>query len=310
MEIITGTIANVKFHHNDYLIARLNDGTMVKGTMPSVQFGLEYIFEGRWKTHPKFGRSLEFDCYRTTYPKDLNAIRNYLLENCKWIGKEISKKLVNAYGEKTLDVCKKEPKRVADEISGITLDRAMEISLMLVNNERDEELHLQLKTIFEGISVSKRVIARIIKQYGQEAIAKIKEKPYKLIEDIDGVGFLTADKIAIRIGYEKAGRDRIRAGIYHILGEESSMGHTCLPIQLLVEKVSALLVIDNDIVKLVINYLITQNPPELIAVSIKDEDSYLYIPAMYENEFYIAEKLKKILTISDAERGAKEINPL
>ncbi len=116
---LTGILEVIKFHQNNYVIGILDNGASIKGNLLTPQVGLEYEFIGKWDSHPRWGDTFAFSDYKVAYPKDLDAIRRYLMENAKWIGPEISKKLVNAYGENTLIVCKTEPERIAKEISAM-----------------------------------------------------------------------------------------------------------------------------------------------------------------------------------------------
>jgi len=289
METLTDTIASIKYQKNGYLIAKTASGISVKGNMPSPQLGLEYTFEGKWSApHPKWGKSFVFDAYTIKYPKAISAIQAYLVDNAKWIGSQIAKKLTDAYEEDTLEVCKNEPERVAGEIPGVTPERAREISLMLLQNQANEELQLQLKTIFQGVQISRKVIANIINLYGQDAVAKTKENPYALIGNVEGIGFLTADKIALNVGYTKDGEARIRAGIRHTLKEGFVSGHTCLPLSKLVELSASLLNLSTEMIS-----------DEVKKMEANDEvvsyEEYVYLPNMYENEKFIADKLKELI---------------
>lgn len=286
---VAGVLEYIRFHKNNYLIGNLDSGVSVKGNMLSPQKGMEYTFSGRWEHHPTYGRTFLFGEYRASYPKELGAIRAYLKENCKWIGDEISKKLVNAYGEDVLNICKDDPERVAREIPGITPSRAREITDMLVNNQANEELQIELGRITAGTPVTKRALNRIIEAYGREAPEKIKENPYRLIEDIDGIGFLTADEVAMKVGYKKDGGPRIKAGIAHVLKESAySDGHTCLPLAVLFIKARALLDASDDLVGQVLKEMIDQ---ENLVIA----DKYVYLPFFFENERLIASQIKSLL---------------
>jgi exodeoxyribonuclease V alpha subunit len=210
------------------------------------------------------------------------------MENCKWIGPEISMKLVNTFGEETLDICKSHPKRIAKKIPGITKARALEISAMLKNNEANEELQLQLKGIVAGIRISKRAVSKIIELYGQHAPEQIKKNPYQLIEDIKGIGFLSADEIAVKVGFDKEGKPRIQAGVIHVLKESAfSLGHTCVPFKLLITESQKLLQVSEENIIQVVNQLVEEKH----LVNLED---YIYLQSYYENEKFVAEKLKLI----------------
>jgi len=285
---ISGILQDIRFHQQSFLIGKLDNGVSVKGNMISPQIGMEYHFKGKWEHHPRWGDTFYFTEYRASYPKELSAIRAYLMENCRWIGPEISKKLVNKFGKETLEVCKSDPEKIAQEIPGITQQRALEISCMLKNNEANEELQLQLKGIVAGTRISKRAVSRIIELYGQQAPEKIRENPYQLIEDIDGIGFLSADEMAQKVGFDKEGKPRIQAGIIHVLKESAfNLGHTCLPLEFLINESQKLLQVSKEKILHVIEQMIENR--HLIRI-----DDLIYLQFFYENEKLIGEKLKAL----------------
>jgi exodeoxyribonuclease V alpha subunit len=285
-EQLQGVLSTIKFHQGNFLIGVLDDGTTVKGSMLSPQVGLEYTFRGRRERHPRWGEQFAFTDYRASYPTDLSAIQCYLVDNCKWIGPEIGKRLVNTYGKETLAVCKADPDRVASEINGITPRRAKEIAAMLRNNEANENLQLALKDLLGGTKVNRRAVSQILEKWGQDAPARIRENPYALIEAIDGIGFLTADEVARKIGYDFSGPPRVRAGVIHTLKEQAfGQGHTCLPKAKLLAEAEKILAI----------------PPERIGSELgpleKDglvvsADGFVYLKGYHDDEQLIAEKLK------------------
>lgn len=287
---VSGVLTEIKFHKDNYLIGRLDSGKSVKGNLIAPQVGMEYTFFGKWQRHPKFGETFVFTDYRASYPKDLGAVRAYLAENCKWVGSEISKHLVNTFGAETLQVCKDNPELVAEKISGITLSRAKEISAMLHNNEANEELQIALKKLLDGARVSRKAVNRIVEKYGQSAPAVIQENPYKLIDEIDGVGFVSADEIARKVGFEREGAPRIRAGIFHVLKEAAfGEGHTCLPRKALITRVAELLEVSRDKTTEIITTLLAEG-------HLKQAEDRCALPEFYDAERAIAAKLKKLLS--------------
>ncbi len=285
-EQLHGVLSTIKFHQANFLIGVLDDGTTVKGNMLSPQVGLEYTFRGRRERHPRWGEQFAFTDYRAAYPTDLVAIQCYLVDNCKWIGPEISKRLVNTYGKDTLAVCKVDPDRVAAEINGITLRRAKEIAAMLRNNEANENLQIALKELLGGTKVNRRAVNQILEKWGQDAPARIRENPYALIEAIDGIGFLTADEVARKIGYDFSGAPRLRAGVIHTLKEQAfGQGHTCLPKPKLLQEAEKILAV----------------PPERIGSELEplekdglvvSANGFVYLRSYHDDEKLIAEKLK------------------
>jgi exodeoxyribonuclease V alpha subunit len=285
-EQLQGVLSTIKFHQANFLIGVLDDGTTVKGSMLSPQVGLEYTFRGRREQHPRWGEQFAFTDYRASYPTDLAAIQCYLVDNCKWIGPEIGKRLVTTYGKETLAVCKADPDRVASEISGITPRRAKEIAAMLRNNEANENLQIALKDLLGGTKVNRRAVNQILEKWGQDAPARIRENPYALIEAIDGIGFLTADEVARKIGYDFSGAPRIRAGVIHTLKEQAfGQGHTCLPKAKLLAEAEKILALPPERIGSELGPL--EKDGLVVAV-----DSFVYLKSYHDDEKLIAEKLK------------------
>ena len=292
---LTGILEAIRFHKANFLIGKLDSGISVKGSMVAPQVGMEYAFRGRMERHPRFGETFVFSDYKASYPKDATAIRAYLMENCKWIGPEISKRLVNTYGQETLAVCKADPERVAREIPGLGSKRVLEIAAMLRNNEANEELQLRLNEILHGTRVSRRATARMVELWGHEAPDRIRANPYALIEEVEGIGFVTADDVARKVGYQRDGQPRIQAGLVHLLKELAfSQGHTAVPTALLLENTGELLDLPRTAVEPALTVLADR---KLIVV----RDDLISLASLFEDEQLIAKKLK--LLAGDGRHG-------
>jgi exodeoxyribonuclease V alpha subunit len=285
---LSGILDAIRFHKANFLIGKLDSGISVKGHMFSPQVGMEYAFHGRMEHHPRFGDTFVFSDYKASYPKDATAIRAYLMENCKWIGPEISKRLVNAYGQDTLAVCKADPERVARETPGLTPKRALEIAAMLRNNEANEELQLRLNEILHGTRVSRRATARMVELWGHEVPDRIRANPYALIEAVEGIGFVTADDIARKVGYQRDGLPRIQAGLVHLLKELAfAQGHTAVPAALLLEEAGKLLDLPRAVIEPALKVLADN---KLIVI----QDDLISLASLFEDEQFIAKKLRTL----------------
>ncbi len=241
-EELQGTLRSIRHQRDGFLIASLDDGTAVKGDMPAPRIGQEYLFRGRWEEHSRWGRQFAFSQYRTCHPTDLAAVGAYLEETCKWVGPGTARRLVEAYGAGAIAVFREDPERVAREIPGLTLPKAREASNSLKDNESHERLQIELGELLEGTGVNRGALGRILRLWGGEAPGRIHRNPYALIADIEGVGFLTADRVATKLGFDREGGPRLRAGLLHVLQSESfARGHTCMPRELLLKETSRLL---------------------------------------------------------------------
>jgi exodeoxyribonuclease V alpha subunit len=225
---------------------------------------------------------------RQSYPRSLPAIQAYLQEHAPWVGPEISQRITAAYGEDSLEILKSDPSRAAKEINGITEDRALEISAMLKGMEEGEALELAVCDVV-GNEISPRLRRKVVELWGQEAPNRIRENPYALIEALDGVGFLTADRIALKVGFDREGAPRIRAGISHALKEACwNQGHTYLPKHMLVLKAKGVLGINPEKIDAVI---IQMAQEELLILRYEAA----YLPDLYKDETIVAEELRRIL---------------
>ncbi|MBI2068963.1 MAG: hypothetical protein HYT79_00030 [Elusimicrobia bacterium] len=266
----------------------MDTGVSVKGYMAHPQIGMEYRFEGKWLHSPRWGETFAFANYSQSYPTSLDAIRSYLKENAKWVGPEISKRIIEAFDKDSLAVLKDNPERVAREISGITPSRAEEISAMLKKIESQEKLELALTEILTGVPVSGRVRHRIIELWGADAPEKLRQNPYELIDKVQGVGFLTADQIARKVGFEPEGYPRIRAGVLYTLKEAAgSGGHTFLPAEMLLVKAQENL---NVKVEKISSALAQMKQDGDIVI----EGEAVYMRALHRDETAIAKLLKKL----------------
>ncbi len=296
-EQLKGTIDKILFQSDSFMIAILRDKDgieyKIKGDMLYPQFKIEYTLTGKNVTHSKYGDSFAFTDFKASYPREMTAIRDYLIENCKWIGEAISTKIVNEFKEKTIEICKNNPKEVAEKISGITFERAKTISDMLKANENNEEMMIKLKEITANTSISKRAINQIITLYKDNSVSVIQNNPYGLIDSVEGVGFLTADKLARQVHIKIDSPVRIKAGVIYSLKESGIQGHTMLPESDLYENTAELLKIHSSIVtiadiKAVVNTMIEE---KLLIL----DNGGISLPELYNQEKEIAVMLKKLL---------------
>ncbi len=284
----SGVLQSIRFQKDSFIIGKLDNGTGIKGNMLTPQVGMEYVFHGRMEHHSKFGDTFVFTDYHATLPTDSLSIRVYLMENCKWIGPEVSKNLVNRYGKESLVICKTDPKRVAKEVNGITLERAEQVSRMLLANEANEQLQIELNGIFEGVRIPKRVTTEILDMWGAGALARIRENPFALITAVRGVGFVTADSISLKVGFKRDGAPRIRAGILHTLKEQASFrGHTAMPESLFLEAVTDLLKLPEKTIAKEIDMLAKDG-------AVATHHGRVCLKAYFEDEQMIGKKLKEM----------------
>ena len=249
MEKIEGTISDIVFKNeeNGYTIAHLNtkkDEVVVVGCMPTLAVGESIEVEGKWITHKTYGKQFEVSRFIPIIPSSVEGIYAYLSSGMlNGIGEKMAKRIIDKFGVNTLDVIQNMPEKLK-EVEGIGTKKIEQIVKSYEDNRELRNIIIELSPY--GISPS--YCMKIYKKYKSKAIDTIKKNPYKLAEDVRGIGFKIADTIANNMGIEKNSRDRVSQGIIYILNQSISSGHTYLPIKLLISQSKELLEVDADII--------------------------------------------------------------
>jgi exodeoxyribonuclease V alpha subunit len=241
---IQGQIERITYFNeeNNYTIAKVRvqgkQGLLtVVGTLFSVSPGETLCMEGFWESHPKYGDQLRVTAYRSVLPATAAGIEKYLGSGMiKGIGPVTAKRLVTRFGDKTLAVIEEEIERLG-EVEGIGEKR-----IDMIRRAWEDQKEIRDVMIFlQGQGVSPTYAVKIYRHYGRDAVKVVSENPYKLATDIFGIGFITADKIAEKLGIEKDSRVRTEAGILYVLNELADDGHVYYPLDALVEKCAKVL---------------------------------------------------------------------
>ena len=294
---VSGYVDNIVYRNeeNGYTVLVLKNGekemTLV-GTFNYINPGEYIVADGEEVFHDIYGQQIKVSKYEIKVSRDELSIRKYLGSGAiKGIGEKMAKRIVDTFGGETFDIIESQPERLA-EIKGITLKKARTIYDQVTEqrNMRDAFIYLQQF----GISINLSV--KIYKKYGDRLFAVLKENPYKLAEDIEGVGFKTSDKIAEISGIAIDSKFRILSGIRYTLYEASAFGHTCIPKDELYLEAKSLLGVDFDIDEC-INDLLMDNKIKAVVIN---EVEYIYDYAFFNIEMSVATRLKKIAdTASD-----------
>ena len=211
------------------------------GTLHGISEGIYISAEGEYVNHPQYDLQFKFTSYEIKMPDDMVSVERYLGSGIiKGVGEALAKRIVKKFKMDSLRIIEEEPERLA-EVKGISERKAREIAVSY--NEKKE---MQDAIIFlTGYGISINLAVKIFNEYGQEMYKIIRSNPYKIAEDISGVGFKTADEIAERMGISSDSDFRIRAALLYTLLNASQLGHMYLPKQMLVAKTYSLLVDDN-----------------------------------------------------------------
>ena len=239
-ETIQGVVERLTYHSSEsgYSVARLKvsgdrDLVTIVGSFPNIQPGQTLQLTGFWKDHPKFGPQFTVTQFKETKPATITGLEKYLGSGLiKGVGPVTAKRIVAHFGLETLDIIEYQSERLI-EVPGIAKKRVNMIRKAWESQRIIKEVMLFLQS--HGVSTTYAV--KIYKQYADKAIAVVSENPYQLAFDVYGIGFVTADTIARKLGVSPGSEFRYRAGIIHVLGEAGEDGHCFLPKAELVEKV-------------------------------------------------------------------------
>ena len=294
---LRGEIADVRFRNeeNGYTVAVLDvDGEPVvcAGLFPTAVEGQPVVAEGEFVMHPKFGKQFKATAVSEVRPDTADGMVRYLGSGViKGIGPVLAMRLVNAFGLKTFDVIEYTPNRLS-EVSGISKKKALEISEAYgkIKIMQDAVMFLQKY----GITLNTAL--KIYAEYGKDTVQIVSKNPYSLIEDVDGIGFYSADKIAQSMGVTKNGAFRVRAGIVFTLKESSrTSGNTYLPEDQLISGVAELLSVGTDCIVPVVEQLISERKLRRFEF----EKTSIMLTSMYRVEKGVATALVKLIDYAD-----------
>ena len=304
---LQGTLERVVFHNEDngYTVFRLRpdgkdelDLVTVVGHMGSPQPGASLRVTGRWVNNARFGRQVQMEAFESLLPATAEGIKLYLASGLiKGVGKVIAARIVKKFGEDTLRIFDEEPERLL-EISGITEKKLQQIRDCWEEHQGVRNLVQFLQP--HGIGAAFAV--RIYKHYGPQALAIVRENPYRLAMDIRGIGFLTADALAGKLGFESEHPLRIQAGTLYTLMKQIEDGHVYYPRRLLVNQTCAQLGIAEELVEEAVDVLVRE---ERAVLEELDDEVGVYLMRFHHYESKIAYYLRRILASPKSVRFPK-----
>ncbi|WP_052866974.1 SF1B family DNA helicase RecD2 [Streptomyces niger] len=252
LAVVEGVLERITYanEENGYTVARVdtgrggNDLLTVVGALLGAQPGESLRMEGRWGSHPQYGRQFTVENYRTVLPATVQGIRRYLGSGLiKGIGPRIADRITEHFGTDTLDVIEQDPKRLI-EVPGLGPKRTKMIGAAWEEQKAIKEVMVFL----QGVGVSTSIAVRIYKKYGDASISVVRNQPYRLAADVWGIGFLTADRIAQSVGIPHDSPDRVKAGLQYALSQSTDQGHCFLPEEQLIADSVKLLQVDTGLV--------------------------------------------------------------
>jgi len=289
-EVLRGLVERVVFHNeeNGFCILKIipdgKSGTAsLIGKAPRVVAGEEFEARGVWEPNRDFGPQFKADDLKLKRPDSLGGIERYLGSGLiKGIGPAHAKRIVEKFGPKVFDIIENESKKLED-VEGVGKKRRLEIRESWM---RQKALHSIMLFLHQhGISSSRAL--RIYKTYGDEAQAVLQENPYRMAQDIRGIGFKTADDIAYRLGVANDAPERLKAGLLHVLETAAQNGHCCFPEAKTIEKALELLGCSDDLLR-------SQIDPVIESDQIERHSEFLYLPHLRAAEQSIAASVKSL----------------
>lgn len=292
MEKLTGYVEHIIYRNadNGYTVLNLVSGeeeiTCV-GIFSAIAEGENIEASGDYTDHPTYGKQFKVESFEEKAPEDEEAIERYLGSGAiRGIGLALAARIVRRFKADTFRIIEEEPERLA-EVKGISERKAMEIADQ-VNEKRDLR---QAMIFLQQYGITMNLAVKVYQQYGQEVYGIIRENPYRLADDIEGVGFRTADEIAARVGIRMDSDFRIRSGILYVLLQASTEGHTYLPEEELTRRTGRLLeVAEEQIEKQYMDLAIERK----IIMKQGENQTQIYAASFYYMEANTATMLKQL----------------
>lgn len=295
---LRGIVERVAFHTEDtgYCILKVipqgkREAVSLIGKAPRVVAGEQFEATGKWEATRDHGDQFKADTLKLTRPNSSEGIERYLGSGLiDGIGPAYAKRMVKKFGPRIFDVIENESVKLED-VDGIGRKRRQEIRESWLKQKSIHNIMLFLHQ--NGISSSRAL--RIYKTYGDEALAVLTSDPYRLAQDIHGIGFKTADQIAQQMGIAQDAPERVRAAILHTLDTASQSGHTCLPEQLAIDKTAELLRMNDALIREQVEVLIREEKIERHALG---DMAVLYLPHLRAAEQSIARRLAELVAVA------------
>lgn len=294
-------------------VKNYNDLVTVVGNLVDANVGSVLLIDGNWKVDARYGRQFLAESWEETMPATVFGIEKYLGSGLiKGVGPKFAKKIVQQFGTDTLEIIETDVQRLL-EVPGIGKKRVDKIA---ESWERQKEIK-NVMLFLQDHGVSTAFAAKIYRQYGNESIPKVKENPFRLADDIWGIGFKTADSIAMKLGIGKEAFIRLRSGIMYTLSELADEGHVYAERDQLIRKASGLLEAEDTSIIMTMDQMLKDEelirekimvpqfaPDEVIPedAAKEIEKECIYLPPFYFAEVGVANKLKKLAEEPAADR--------
>ena len=292
MEKLQGMVSDIVFKNeeNGYTIASLaneNDEITIVGCMPTLSVGESIEVEGKWINHKIYGSQFEVQSFMPVTPSSLEGIYVYLSSGMiHGIGEKMAKRIVDKFGVDTLNIIQNTPERLT-EVEGIGMKKVKQIQENYEENRELRNIIIQLSPY----GITPNYCLRIYKKYKDKSLEVINKNPYRLAEEVRGIGFRIADDIASKIGIDKYSPDRIMQGILFTLNQSLGSGHTYLPKRVLIEQSVKILGVEHTFVE---NGIIDLAYNQKVHLENKDGEILVYLMMYYICENGVCKEIVKL----------------
>ncbi|MCF3123684.1 ATP-dependent RecD-like DNA helicase [Streptomyces arenae] len=305
--VLEGVLERITYANEEtgYTVARVDTGRgggdllTVVGSLLGAQVGESLRMQGRWGSHPQYGKQFTVENYTTVLPATIQGIRRYLGSGLiKGIGPVMADRITTHFGVDTLDVIETAPKRLV-EVPGLGPKRTK----MIAAAWEEQKAIKEVMVFLQGVGVSTSIAVRIYKKYADASISVVKNEPYRLAADVWGIGFLTADRIAQSVGIPHDSPERVKAGLQYALSQSTDQGNCYLPQERLIADAVKLLQVDTG---LVIDCLaeLARDEEGVVRETLPDPDggddiTAVYLVPFHRAELSLAAQLSRLLGAED-----------
>lgn len=297
MEQISGYVDHIIYQNSDngYTVLELVAGgtmTTCVGMLYGLSDGMNVELEGEYTEHPSYGRQFKAARFTEKEPEDEAAIERYLGSGAiKGVGAALAARIVRHFGKETFRIIEEEPERLA-EVKGISERKAQEISVQV-----EEKRYLRSAMLFlQQYGISLNLSVKIYQTYGEEIYGILQKNPYRLTDDIDGVGFRIADEIASKVGIRMDSDFRIRSGLLYCLQQAAGEGHTYLPQELLLLRAAELLGVSREAIE---KNMMDLAMERRLVIKREEEQVHVYAAMFYNMESNVAHMLRMLSVSMD-----------
>lgn len=311
MARLEGVLERITYANEEtgYTVGRVDTGRgagdllTVVGSLLGAQVGESLRMEGRWGSHPQYGKQFTVENYTTLLPATIQGIRRYLGSGLvKGIGPVFADRITQHFGLDTLDIIEQEPKRLI-EVPGLGPKRTKKIA----DAWEEQKAIKEVMVFLQSVGVSTSIAVRIFKKFGDASISVVKNQPYRLASDVWGIGFLTADRIAQSVGIPHDSPERVKAGLQYALSQSTDQGHCFLPEQRLIADAVKLLQVDTGLVIECLAELALPDEdsgePGVVRETVPGEDgepvTAIYLVPFHRAEIALSAQLLRLLRTED-----------